>query len=87
MRRESKYSCYICKSSLGVFVERFNKMLSDHVTFHRKKLKKMTDKRKEVHCAVMACLSRTVCDSLFVDEYTDEKPSFLLRKRLKKSKR
>ena len=45
-------------------------MLSDHVTFHRKKLKKMTDEGKEVHCAAMACLSRTACDSLFVDEYT-----------------
>ena len=55
---------------MDVFVERFDKMLSDHVTFHRKKLKKMTDEGKEVHCAAMACLSRTACDSLFVDEYT-----------------
>lgn len=69
---------------MDVFVERFDKMLSDHVTFHRKKLKKMTDERKRVHCAAMVCLPRTACDSLFVDEYTEEKPSFLLRKKFKK---
>lgn len=69
---------------MDVFVERFDKMLSDHVTFHRKKLKKMTDERKRVHCAAMVCLPRTACDSLFVDEYTEKKPSFLLRKKFKK---
>lgn len=69
---------------MDVFVERFDKMLSDHVTFHRKKLKKMTDERKRVHCAPMVCLPRTACDSLFVDEYTEKKPSFLLRKKFKK---
>ena len=84
MSRESKYFCYICKGSLDVFVERSDKMLSDHVTFHRKKLKKMTDERKRVHCAAMVCLPRTACDSLFVDEYTEKKPSFLLRKKFKK---
>ena len=84
MSRESKYFCYICKGSLDVFVERFDKMLSDHVTFHRKKLKKMTDERKRVHCAAMVCLHRTACDSLFVDEYTEKKPSFLFRKKFKK---
>ena len=69
---------------MDVFVERFDKMLSDHVTFHRKKFKKMTDERKRVHCAAMVCLPRTACDSLFVDEYTEKKPSFLLRKKFKK---
>lgn len=69
---------------MDVFVEKFDKMLSDHVTFHRKKLKKMTDERKRVHCAAMVCLPRTACDSLFVDEYTEKKPSFLLRKKFKK---
>lgn len=69
---------------MDVFVERFDKMLSDHVTFHRKKLKKMTDERKRVHCAAMVCLPRTACNSLFVDEYTEKKPSFLLRKKFKK---
>lgn len=69
---------------MDVFVERFDKMLSDHVTFHRKKLKKMTDERKRVHCAAMVCLPRTACDSLFVDEYTEKKPSFLLWKKFKK---
>lgn len=69
---------------MDVFVERFDKMLSDHVTFHRKKLKKMTDERKRVHCAAMVCFPRTACDSLFVDEYTEKKPSFLLRKKFKK---
>lgn len=72
---------------MDVFVERFDKMLSDHVTFHRKKLKKMTDERKRVHCAAMVCLPRTACDSLFVDEYTEKNHPFCLEKSLKKSKR